>query len=53
MAGEHTGSRRLGGLRIADARVPTPGFAALILGTAAWISGMLLVRRRPLLAAAY
>jgi competence protein ComEC len=42
----------LGGLRIADGRVPTPGLAVLLLSTAALILAMLLVRRRPLLAAA-
>ena len=43
--------RWLGGLQLADARVPTPRFA-LILGTAIALAlAMILVRRRPLAAA--
>ena len=44
--------RWLGGLRIADARVPTPEFAVILFGAVALVLAMLLVRRRPLLAAA-
>jgi competence protein ComEC len=42
----------LGGLRIADARVPTPEFTIVLLGTVALALAMILVRRRPLVAAA-
>jgi len=44
--------RWLGGLRIADARVPTPEFAIILMGASALVLAMILVRRRPLLAAA-
>jgi competence protein ComEC len=44
--------RWLGGLRVADTRVPTPGFAMVLLAGAALVLAMLLARRRPLLAAA-
>ncbi len=44
--------RRLGGLRIADARVPTPGLIVILVGTAALILAMVLIRRRPWLAGA-
>lgn len=44
--------RWLGGLRIADARVPTPGLVAILMGAAALVLAMILMRRRPLLAGA-
>ena len=44
--------RWMGGLRLADARVPTPTLAVLIAGTAGLILAMILIRRRPLFAAA-
>jgi competence protein ComEC len=44
--------RWLGGLRIADTRVPTPGLVIVLLAGAALVLAMLLARRRPLLAAA-
>jgi competence protein ComEC len=40
----------LGGLRIADARVPTPGLSVMLATAAALALAMLLARRRPLLA---
>jgi competence protein ComEC len=40
----------LGGLRIADARVPTPGLVVILATTAAVALAMVLARRRPLLA---
>jgi competence protein ComEC len=43
--------RWLGGLRVADTRVPTPAFAMIMLGLAALAMAMLLARRRPLFAA--
>ncbi len=44
--------RWLGGLRIADARVPTPEGAVILAAVAALVLAMLLVRRRALLAGA-
>ena len=43
--------RWLGGLRIADLRVPTPGTAVILLSALAIALAMALVRRRPWLAA--
>jgi competence protein ComEC len=43
--------RRLGGLRIADLRVPTPGTVLIILSALSIVLAMMLVRRRPWLAA--
>jgi competence protein ComEC len=43
--------RWLGGLRVADARVPTPELAIALLGVLALVLAMVLARRRPLLAA--
>ena len=43
--------RRLGGLRIADLRVPTPGTPLILLSVLAIALAMALVRRRPWLAA--
>ncbi|MBZ5720644.1 MAG: ComEC/Rec2 family competence protein [Acidobacteriia bacterium] len=42
----------LGGLRVADARVPTPAVIVIVLGAAALLVAMLLARRRPLFVAA-
>ena len=48
-----TGSVRwLGGFRIADYRVPTPGASAIVLALAALALAMLLARRRTMLAGA-
>jgi competence protein ComEC len=44
--------RWLGGLRIADLRVPTPGTAVILVTTLSIILAMALVRRRPWLAVA-
>lgn len=44
--------RWLGGLRIADTRVPTPQLAVILLGACALVLAMVLSRRRWLLAAA-
>ena len=44
--------RWLGGQRIADARVATPELAVMLACTAAVVLAMVLIRRRPLLAAA-
>jgi competence protein ComEC len=44
--------RWLGGLRIADARVPTPEFAVILMGAVALVLAMILLRCRPLLGAA-
>lgn len=44
--------RWMGGLRLADARVPTPTLAVLIAGSAALVLAMILIRRRPFFAAA-
>jgi competence protein ComEC len=43
--------RWLGGLRVADLRVPTPGTAVILMAALAIILAMALVRRRPWLAA--
>jgi competence protein ComEC len=43
--------RWLGGLRVADLRVPTPGIAVIVLSALAIALAMALVRRRPGLAA--
>ena len=40
----------LGGLRIADARVPTPGMAVIVLAASTLALAMLLIRRRAILA---
>jgi hypothetical protein len=39
--------RGLGGLRIADLRVPTPGIAVIVLAAASIALAMILVRRHP------
>lgn len=39
--------RWLGGLRIADARVPTPGVSTILASVAALVLAMILARRRP------
>jgi len=44
--------RWLGGLRIADTRVPTPQLAVILLGSCALVLAMILSRRRRLLVAA-
>jgi competence protein ComEC len=44
--------RWLGGLRIADTRVPTPQLAVILLGSCALVLAMVLSRRRRLLVAA-
>jgi competence protein ComEC len=43
--------RWLGGLQIADIRVPTPQLAVILIGAAALVLAMFLSRRRPLLMA--
>ena len=43
--------RWLGGLRVADLRVPTPGTAVILLSALSIVLAMALVRRRPWLAA--
>ena len=43
--------RWLGGLRLADARVATPPLTILLLGSAALVFAMILIRRRAVLAA--
>ncbi len=44
--------RWLGGLRVADLRLPTPGIAVILLTALSIVLAMLLVRRRPWLAVA-
>jgi competence protein ComEC len=44
--------RGLGGLRVADLRVPTPGIVLIVLAAASIALAMILIRRRPWLAAA-
>jgi competence protein ComEC len=43
--------RWLGGLRVADVRVPTPGTAVILFSAASIVLAMALIRRRPWLAA--
>ncbi|HUJ94460.1 MAG TPA: ComEC/Rec2 family competence protein [Terriglobales bacterium] len=43
---------RLGGLELADVRVPTPGLALILAGSIALAVAMIMVRRRPLVAIA-